>query len=676
MQADIQFKQLQNADDLAQFGGKAKNLAKMLQAGLPVPGGFAVGLNAFDKQGKLSQATIHNIQRLDQSKLYAVRSSASGEDAENASWAGQFETYLNTMPVDVAARIEDCHNSAETRAKAYASEKGQDNGFDIAVVVQEMVKADFAGVMFTRDPSDGSNKIPIEYVRGLGESLVHGDVDPERVIWSRNKRKVLEQSEKDVPVPIDQLVKLAEKIECTFGLPQDIEWAYQNGQVWIVQSRPITTLQERGTGKHYLGDSGKLFYWGPSRAKPLYMSDFLSAEEKFFADMYTDEAFPKPPKTIVLFHEDKMVWLNKAKEFESFVTALFAAYEKADRLQKDWGAWRTAVQALDNYAAAREVSLEQLARLFDACWQPTLFAEFSLYGAEIVIAKRLERFDEKTRQKIWGTMTLPDKPTFMQQVDMELAMSKDPRQLAKRYPWIQDGYSGVYQDTEAYFAKRMTVVAGNTQLEASSADKRQTMIDEYKLSNGEVLTLNLARNLAEFMDERKSWMMRTRRYIAEVAKGIATANQSTLVALAKGKTTPYFGWSYLQGNNIMLDKQDVSLAWDWYVEFRAAKSVLKGIVASSGGQHFINGEVKKVDSPTDAMPDDMVLVVPSTSPSYVPLMRKARALITDHGGMMSHAAIVAREFGLPCIVGTKQATKVLKDGDKVVLDLVKGEISR
>ena len=71
---------------------------------------------------------------------------------------------------------------------------------------------------------------------------------------------------------------------------------------------------------------------------------------------------------------------------------------------------------------------------------------------------------------------------------------------------------------------------------------------------------------------------------------------------------------------------------------------------------------------------DKILVCPMTSPSYVPLMRKSKAIITDHGGTMSHAAIVAREFGLPAIVGTKIATNTLKNGDKVMLNLLTWEI--
>jgi phosphoenolpyruvate synthase/pyruvate phosphate dikinase len=135
-----------------------------------------------------------------------------------------------------------------------------------------------------------------------------------------------------------------------------------------------------------------------------------------------------------------------------------------------------------------------------------------------------------------------------------------------------------------------------------------------------------------------------------------------------------YGWFFNDGHASLVSKEDAHEIWQRYVDFKVSSSAVIGIVAANGGKHFVNGEVAVVASPTDAVEDGRIVVVPSTSPSYVPLMRKAKALVTDHGGMMSHAAIVAREFNLPCIVGTKQATKVLKDGDKVVLDLVKGEV--
>ena len=114
--------------------------------------------------------------------------------------------------------------------------------------------------------------------------------------------------------------------------------------------------------------------------------------------------------------------------------------------------------------------------------------------------------------------------------------------------------------------------------------------------------------------------------------------------------------------------------YDRYASFKSATGVIKGVVASNGNHHFVNGEVVVISDSTKQVDEDKILVCPMTSPSYVPLMRKAKAIVTDHGGAMSHAAIVAREFGLPAIVGTKTATKVLKTGDKVMLNLLTGKI--
>ncbi len=675
--------ELAQAKDVSKFGGKAVNLGSLLRAGLPVPDGFAVGLESFDSKGKLKTEAKEEIKELLKgNKLYAVRSSAIAEDAEGESWAGQFETFLNTTAEDVINKVEECHNSTKDRAKAYSGKK---EGFDIAVVVQEMVDAEIAGVTFTRDPSSGAKNIITEYVEGLGEALVHGDADPERVVWSRTSKKVKEQTEKVLPFPLKGLIELGEKVEASFeNIPQDIEWTYAEGKIWLVQSRPITTLQDRGEGKHYLGDPGGLFYWGPSRALPLFMSDFMLATEDLFSSTTKDPSLPDAPKTIVLFHTGQMVWLNKEAEFGKFVSEMFKAYEKAQRFQDDYHAWQVAAGELDKYFENKEIDISTAQELFKSAWGHTLVAEFSLYGAETVLIERLSRFSEKDRQEIWGIMTLPDQPTFMQQLDVELSKTANPAAMAKKYPWIEDGYSGVFNDAASYFTKRLKTVKDDIILHSSSAEKRSSVAEEHDLKPNEVSALDLARELSVFMDERKAWMMRTRGYIKKIAEAaqetlgltVEEINHTTLERLASGKSEPYFGWSFLKGTSVMLTKEDVNLAWDWYVEFRASKAVLKGLVASSGGRHFINGEVFVAQTPQDAMPSDAVLVVPSTSPSYVPLMRNARALITDHGGMMSHAAIVAREFGLPCIVGTKQATKVLKDGDKVVLDLVKGEVNR
>lgn len=627
------------------FGGKAANLAKLIQAGLPVPNGFAVGLTAFHDDGKLSDSTKQSIQELVTSeKLYAVRSSALAEDAQEASWAGQFETFLDTPHTDVIAKIQECHNSIKTRAQAYAQDESG-NTFDIAVVIQEMLQPEYAGVLFTKDPLSGKDELVTEYVAGLGEELVSGRADPKRIVIDVHQNLELEFDQK-------QLADLANKTEQLFGVPQDIEWVWADGKMWLVQARPITATQEQRQG-YYLGEPADLFYWGPSRTKPMYMSDFMAAAERFFITMTSDDELPNPPKTLVLFDEGKMVWLNNAQQFTDFTERTFEAYEKLDRLDEDISKWKATCEKLSTLTTD-----DELATTIVDAWVYTEFAEFSLYGAETSLIKRLSRFDTQTRQDIWGAFTVPDKPTFLNRIDGELASSQNPKEMAEKYPWIQDGYDGLSENADKYFEERLKVVGHETAVTQNLATKRAELTNKLKLTDQELKSLTLARRLAEFMDDRKEWMMQTRRLLKQSIGNIE------------------HGWFFSEGKSSLVNQDDTHELWQRYVDFKASTNAVIGTVASNGGKHFINGEVVVVSDPSTRVGDGMIVVVPSTSPSYVPLMRKARALVTDHGGMMSHAAIVAREFNLPCIVGTQQATKVLKNGDKVVLDLVKGEVNK
>lgn len=153
------------------IGGKARNLAILTKNSFPVPFGFIVSIEAFNNNS-LKEEAIKEIESLiEDDSLYAVRSSAMVEDATNESWAGQFETYLNVKPKDVIDKIYECHISKKDRAISYAN--GEDV-FKIAVVVQKMINAEYAGVVFSKNPVNGENEIITEYVNGLGEDLVSG----------------------------------------------------------------------------------------------------------------------------------------------------------------------------------------------------------------------------------------------------------------------------------------------------------------------------------------------------------------------------------------------------------------------------------------------------------------------------------------------------------------------
>jgi len=202
----------------------------------------------------------------------AVRSSATAEDSSTASWAGELETYLNTTKENLLDTVKKCWSSLFTpRAIFYRIEKKMAaDEVAVAVVVQKMVESEIAGVAFTVHPvTKDPNSMVIEAGWGLGEAIVGGQVTPDTYTIDKTKNTISDiyQSEQEimidkvdgktqeVPVPeekkakqkldeaqILELAKICTKIEKDYGKPQDIEWAWESGKFYIVQSRPITTL--------------------------------------------------------------------------------------------------------------------------------------------------------------------------------------------------------------------------------------------------------------------------------------------------------------------------------------------------------------------------------------------------------------------------------------------------
>lgn len=404
------------------------------------------------------------------------------------------------------------------------------------------------------------------------------------------------------------------------------------------------------------------FYWGPSRAEPAFMADFVLAFAGTFTWLAADPRFPAPPDTAALFLEGKTVWLINQAAWSEFVKATFKAYIKTHNFDENHAEWLKLRSQLDAAAKARRFD-STTADLLVAAQQATILPELSLYGSSAAVHGLLDRFPESIRQDIWATFTAPDQPPFSQALDSELAAGRDPAAMAKKYPWIVDGYFGVGTDAKAYFETRLKVIDDNETGETvmSQPHHRRELAEQTGLSQDELSQLQLVSQLAGFMDERKRWMMQTRRLIGKL--------QSALKA-------PKHGWLWQSGAQHELTAAAVASLWHRYLEYESGGVVLRGLVAANQGRHYLSGRVFVTDTPTSEPPEGSILVVPATSPTFVPLMRRAKALVTDHGGIMSHAAIVAREFGLPCIVGTKEGTKVLQTGDEVVLDLVKGEITK
>jgi pyruvate,water dikinase len=217
----------------------------------------------------------------------AVRSSATAEDLPDASFAGQQETFLNVTEEDLIERVKECWASLfSQRAIYYRNQKGfPHDEVDIAVVVQQMVDAEKSGVMFTSHPSTGDPRIIIEAAWGLGEAVVSGAVSPDNYVVDRDTgavetetvaiKKVMHVKdsetgktvEREVPEDkrdqrvleedeIARLIELGERVEDHYGEPQDVEWAVAGGEVYMLQSRPITTIDEGESESERASESG------------------------------------------------------------------------------------------------------------------------------------------------------------------------------------------------------------------------------------------------------------------------------------------------------------------------------------------------------------------------------------------------------------------------------------
>ena len=267
--------------DIALVGGKAVNLARLINAGFDVPGGFVVTTDAFRRAAKKGKAQMTDDLAAAIKVAYrdmgcpkvAVRSSATAEDTAEASMAGQYRTFLNVKGEDeLLHAVENCWHGLDTaRTRAYL-EQHNINVAEVAmaVIVQELIPAEVAGVMFTANPRNGSKaEMLIEAAWGLGEAVVSGKVQPDTLILDRATgrvkqsviadKKILFEPASGVqsPVPKDrrkapclaphniaQLWELGQRIKTHFGSQQDIEWAIHADRVYILQSRAITTLED------------------------------------------------------------------------------------------------------------------------------------------------------------------------------------------------------------------------------------------------------------------------------------------------------------------------------------------------------------------------------------------------------------------------------------------------
>lgn len=333
----VWFKEI-GKEDIGIAGGKGANLGEISRAGLPVPPGFVItseAYNGFLKESKidgqitdiLKNTDVDNSSELQKASVeirkiirgakmsrelrdkilkhykelssgkaefVAVRSSATAEDLPGASFAGQQETFLNVIGSEVVDKVQECWSSLFTpRAIFYREKQGFEHSkVSIAVVVQKMVNADKAGVMFTVHPATGErDKLVIEAGWGLGEGVVSGTVTPDHYVVDKKTGKLIDQEitkkeimfvkdertgktvKKNVPAEkvkaqilsedeIRKITGLGRKVEGHYNFPQDIEWAIEEKNIFLLQSRPITVFYDEAAEEKAGGEQKEILLKG------------------------------------------------------------------------------------------------------------------------------------------------------------------------------------------------------------------------------------------------------------------------------------------------------------------------------------------------------------------------------------------------------------------------------
>lgn len=266
-----------------QGGGKAQGLAALEEMGVPIPETYVLSEH-------LRKELPGLLKELPNHRAYAVRSSASGEDGELHSYAGQFQTFLNVNgKEDLKEAIIKCFDSAESENVASYSKNANVEGKNqMFVLVQEMVDAAFSGVLFTVDPVTGRrDKMSISCTTGLGEELMAGHETGESITFFKHSKNLphVKNIANDL---LKQLIDEAKFIEKKYGKPADLEWAIdQNGKLWWLQLRPITGLHQVHLNEldhlplydeplYTRGNIGEMM---PGPVTPLTMSTFGKAIE-------------------------------------------------------------------------------------------------------------------------------------------------------------------------------------------------------------------------------------------------------------------------------------------------------------------------------------------------------------------------------------------------------------
>ena len=821
-------------DNLGGAGSKGANLGELIRAGFPVPDGFVVTTEAYDSfvAHNNLRKTIARVFREDQSSgatirdafeeavipseieraiiaayralgggAVAVRSSATAEDLPEAAFAGQQDTFLNVMGEQALLNaVRRCWASLWTgRAIAYRNrQKIEQQTVKLAVVVQRMVPAEIAGVLFTANPVTGArDEVIIDASPGLGEAVVSGLVTPDHFVlrkrrwgWSiverrPGRREVIVQARSggstervkgsattDVPqLPTRALRRLARvgaAIERHFGRPQDVEWAWAGGEIFIVQARPITALPEPTPRLSKLQRrlAGLFAEMLSIRPYPLdltaWMSALFGAIARIFAPLGLagprfDQAFTEEDGVVIRFSGRPPVRptpriLLAPVQLLRLIWRYAPGRWRVDPLLSEAQAHARALEARDLQAlswsdllatvrAAQALPLSLVGELRRR-YMPRAALAAGLLRAALGLLGRGDRFgallsgvENKTLEanralevlaaRIQTDPTLAETFARYEAGELWTALAEQPSGqpfLAELRTFL-DRY-GHRETASALLVSQPTwkdapeVVLGILKGLALTGPRSQTGRPAWEVTRDELLKHTLlrlsplrsaflklleeARYLLQIREDTHFYatlpLPVIRRTLLELGRRLVgvgvLGSPEDVFHLKLGELQQVDGtWppppqlvDQLQGAVLRRKERRATLEDTPLIDPRLFRQPdLEGDVAQGdvllsgtpGSPGVAEGPVRiiRYGSEFGKLRSGEVLVTPYTNPAWTPLFQRAAAVVVDSGGAASHAAIVAREYGIPAVMGTVEGTQKLTDGQRVMVDGDHGRVA-
>ncbi len=666
-------------NDVAKAGGKGASLGEMTQAGISVPPGFVVLSNAFERfineteitadidaiLHKVKHEDINSVEKASEeiqgiilstkmskdiekeilqsykklnAKWVAVRSSATSEDSASAAWAGQLDSFLNTTENKLLDNVKKCWASLFTpRAIFYRFEKNLHNEkISVAVVVQKMVVSEISGIAFSVHPvTQDYNQLIIEAGIGLGEAIVSGQITPDSYVVEKKGWIMLE---KNVSEQAKSLVKKAGGGNEWINLGEEGKKQKLSDEEILELSKLIIKIENHygfPCDIEWALEKGK-FYIVQSR--PITTLTENNEKEEINTDKgvvkILEKISPKEKRKLNLFG------------YRDFALALVQIWTEAES---------EPLLYLDNFQLTRPYSV--LERKNGKVGLFNDFAQIEWQKEEIfkriknnknfasLLIKKSRNYYSKILPILNNKEPL-DRETLKEFVFNLKTMCRwavgwwwaiEVLEQKKTYPEILEQFMDHRKETETFFPDADNIIR-------MTIESLHPRIKEYAdvILVEEAIEGNIPGK--EELEERlKHYLLVNNKvYIGEEIEKIKSSLRIELVI-------PRLEDYSLKGNTIT-----------GQVAYRGKYTGKVAIVfTKKNANRFNEGDI---------------LVASQTTPDFMNAIRKAGAIITDEGGMLSHAAIVSRELKKPCIIGTKIATRVLKNGDIVDVDADKGVV--